>query len=78
METYGEKLHRLRENRDFQEIAGELGITVQALRAYEGGKRTPRDEVKQRIDAALSRRGNFFKKEEHNKCTLKGGPYGKA
>ena len=60
MESYGEKLRRFRGNRTAKETAAKLGITVQALQAYESGRRIPRDEVKRRISAALLEGPNFF------------------
>ncbi len=45
MEDLGGLLRRLRGNRTRQRAAEALGITVEALRAYEHGQRVPRDEV---------------------------------
>ncbi len=49
MNGYGERLRRFRGNQSPEEAAKALGITVQALNAYEEGRRMPRDEVKKRI-----------------------------
>ena len=49
MEAYGTGLRRLRGSRTRQEMARALGISPQALQAYEEGRRWPRDEVKLRI-----------------------------
>ena len=45
MSFTGRRLRQLRGNRTRQAVARDLGITVEALRAYEQGKRVPRDEV---------------------------------
>ena len=49
MNEFGKQLRKLRGNRSPQQTARALGITVEALQAYEEGKRIPRDEVKKRI-----------------------------
>lgn len=51
MECYGEQLRRFRGRRSQKDTARALGITEEALAAYEAGKRMPRDEVKKRIQA---------------------------
>ena len=45
MENVGERLRRLRGSTGEIQAAQALGITVQALKAYESGKRRPRDEI---------------------------------
>ena len=66
MESYGEKIRRIRGNQSRQTFASRVGITVEALTAYETGQRLPRDEVKARITAALKAvPDSFFTQEEH-------------
>lgn len=45
----GKELRKIRGRRSPQAAAKALGITVEALNAYEEGRRIPRDEVKKRI-----------------------------
>lgn len=45
----GKKLIKLRGNKKLSETAKDIGVTVSALRNYEGGLRIPRDEIKIRI-----------------------------
>ena len=45
MEEFGGLLRRFRGVRTRQKAAEALGITVEALQAYEEGRRVPRDEV---------------------------------
>lgn len=45
MEKIGGLLCRLRGDRTRQKVAEALGITEEALQAYEQGQRKPRDEV---------------------------------
>lgn len=56
MTDYGVNLRRLRGDRSLQQTAQALNITVEALRAYESGKRRPRDEVRARIRRVLGGR----------------------
>ena len=55
MNDYGANLRRLRGKRTQKQIAQALDISVSALRAYERGKRMPRDEVRARIRQVLGR-----------------------
>ena len=66
MESYGGRLRRIRGNTGKQAFAQALGITVQALNAYESGKRLPRDEVKRRVEAYVRCPRNYFLRRE---CT---------
>jgi len=45
----GERLIVLRADKNRQDVAKELGISLSALQMYENGKRIPRDEIKARI-----------------------------
>ena len=47
--TIGEKLRKLRGNRQREEIAKEVGVSVSALAMYELDERIPRDEIKVRL-----------------------------
>ena len=49
MENQAVRLRRLRGDRSLEEFARILGVTVSSLRAYEAGKRRPRDEIQARI-----------------------------
>ncbi len=45
----GQRLIKLRENRQREAVARDLGISLSALAMYERGERVPRDEVKIKI-----------------------------
>lgn len=66
-ETTGEILRRLRGNRPVSVVADAVDITERALRSYERGERTPRDEVKQRIADYYHRSVGyiFFTRTDH-------------
>ena len=49
MDIYSQRLRDLRGRREIGEIAGELGVSLQAMQDYESGKRRPRDEVLNRM-----------------------------
>lgn len=49
----GERLKALRGNRTQQAVATAVGVTKNAISAYEDGKRVPRDEIKIKL-------ANFF------------------
>ena len=49
MDIYSQRLRSLRGSREIGEVAGELGVTAEALQDYEAGKRRPRDEVLNRM-----------------------------
>ena len=72
MEKYGKWIRNLRGTRSSREFAQLLGISQQALQAYESGKRIPRDEVKQRAERISLREALFSGEKEHLKCTQKG------
>lgn len=63
MESFPAKLRRIRGNQSKRSFARSLGISEQALNAYESGKRLPRDEIRLRIHAAAGRQAakNFRK-----------------
>ena len=64
MEPYRDWIRRLRGTRSVREFAGMLGISQQALQAYEGGQRIPRDEIKRKLEQ-VSRQQYFFTQKEH-------------
>lgn len=67
METYGQRLRRLRGTRSRKDFAKAIGVTTQSLNAYEKGRREPRDEVKLRIAGLLlGQDDSFFTEEVHN------------
>ena len=69
MESYGARVRRIRGNESRESFSERIGITVEALIAYETGQRLPRDEVKARITAAMQAGpDSFFAEEEHYKC----------
>lgn len=45
----GQRLIRLRKNKQREAVAHDLGISLSALAMYERGERVPRDEVKIKI-----------------------------
>jgi DNA-binding XRE family transcriptional regulator len=49
----GERLKALRGDRTQQAVATAVGVTKNAISAYEDGKRVPRDEIKIKL-------ANFF------------------
>lgn len=49
----GERLKDLRGDRTQQAVATAVGVTKNAISAYEDGKRVPRDEIKIKL-------ANFF------------------
>jgi DNA-binding XRE family transcriptional regulator len=49
----GERLEALRGDRTQQAVATAVGVTKNAISAYEDGKRVPRDEIKIKL-------ANFF------------------
>ncbi len=50
-EMIGKRLRDLRGDKQREEVAAAIGISVSALAMYETGKRVPRDEIKARIAA---------------------------
>lgn len=64
MEAYRNWVRNLRGTRSSREFAKLLGISQQALQAYEGGQRIPRDEVKRKLEQ-VSREQYFFAQKEH-------------
>lgn len=49
MRGYGNEMRRLRGTRTQSEVASALGISQQAIAAYESETKRPSDEVKERI-----------------------------
>ena len=47
----GAELRKLRGSKTLKQAAADLGISWQALQAYENGTRTPRDNKKEAIAA---------------------------
>lgn len=47
--TIGKKLRKLRGDKSRLEVSKALGISVSAITMYELDKRTPRDDIKQKI-----------------------------
>ena len=45
----GKRLAAARGDRNLKEVALSVGITPEALKAYEAGERIPRDEIKVRL-----------------------------
>ena len=72
MEAYRTWVRNLRGTRSAREFAKMMGISQQALEAYEQGQRIPRDEVKLKMERFSREQSYFFTREEHKKC-LKGG-----
>ena len=72
MERYRDWIRNLRGTRSSREFAQLLGISQQALQAYESGERIPRDEVKRRAQRLSLQEALFFTEKEHKKCIEKG------
>lgn len=51
MKSYGSVLKKLRKEKKetIQSVASQIGISYQALQAYENEQRNPRDEVKVKL-----------------------------
>lgn len=75
MERYRDWIRNLRGTRSRREFAQLLGISQQALQAYESGERIPRDEVKRRAQRLSLGETLFFTDKEHEKCLKKGDNY---
>lgn len=76
MEPYRTWVRNLRGTRSAREFAKMMGISQQALEAYEEGRRIPRDEVKRRLERLSLEQSSFFAQEEHNKCMQEGETHG--
>ena len=68
MKPYGIWVKNLRGTRSAREFAKMMGISQQALLAYETGQRIPRDEIRQRMERLSREQSYFFATGEHNKC----------
>ena len=68
----GRKLVSLRGNKTQAEVANALNISPSALAMYEGGHRTPRDEVKILLANYYGETIGklFFDDEVHVSCTV--------
>ncbi len=51
MKSYGSVLKKLRKEKKetIQSVASQIGISYQALQAYENEQRNPRDEIKVKL-----------------------------
>lgn len=48
MLSIGQKLLKLRSNRDIEYVANAIGVSKQAIWNYENDKRIPRDSIKKK------------------------------
>lgn len=72
MEKYRDWVRNLRGSRSSREFAKILGISQQALRAYEEGQRIPRDEVKRKLENFSLGESLFLTKMSTNSAFQKG------
>ena len=49
MLTIGQKLIKLRDNKEIEDVANAIGVSKQAIWNYENDKRIPRDDIKKKI-----------------------------
>lgn len=49
MLTIGQKLIKLRDDKDIEDVANAIGVSKQAIWNYENDKRVPRDDIKKKI-----------------------------
>lgn len=49
MLTIGQKLIKLRDDKEIEDVANAIGVSKQAIWNYENDKRIPRDDIKKKI-----------------------------
>lgn len=49
MLTIGQKLIKLRHDKEVEDVANAIGVSKQAIWNYENDKRIPRDDIKKKI-----------------------------
>ena len=67
MDHYGETIRKIRDSWSKPRFAQAMGITVEALEAYEANKRVPREEVKRRLCFACVDGGLLFLEDLNTK-----------
>lgn len=70
----GNRLRCERGEKTLKEVADALNITQSALAMYELGKRSPRDEIKERIAAYYKKTVGYLFFDEKLDVVSRGGP----
>lgn len=68
----GDKLVALRGDKERQEVADAVGISVSALQMYENGNRIPRDPIKVKLANYYGApvQAIFFDHYDHESCSV--------